>query len=592
MQRRVLIVARTVTTLTRLLDIRSLLDDDHRVQIVFTWNEHDRALFSAGVEEFLASLDALVLPWQQAVQTQFDLAIAASENDALDELSCPVLLVAHGIGHQKYYPRSETVSGLNPKRLRGRHLRIGLSHSSQLSHLEPATAARAVVIGDPCHDRMLASTHRIPHFRRLLNSDRCTHVVLASTWGPQSLLGSDPLLPQRFLAELPLDDYRVSLVLHPGIWSAHSPHQVRANLATALRAGLTVIPPQRGWQATILSADVVVSDCGSMPLYAAAAQIPVLFASPAADTVVPDSPLANLIATAPHLDDAPLRTQLATAIATGPMGSAATEAVEYGGKCAEILRPLLYELLDLAAPSWPAVFPPVADPTPEHQEVTAFRVSVDGLATTGHLRDDVSTVLPSADYLPGRVSPDPPAAHYVPGDVSPDPLTHPLPGAASVDLPVHPLPGAASVDLPAHQLPDAVSPVVPSAHQLSGTVPTNPPTTDLLRAVSRYPAAVPGPPLPGQHIVAHAEMATLSELEGAAIIYRDAGPDFPTWAAATTRTRPNARLVAETEPGHCRIWTAGQTTELPAPPGVDPLIMASIAYWRLVRGLPLTEVAQ
>ncbi|GAA3536215.1 hypothetical protein GCM10022222_19870 [Amycolatopsis ultiminotia] len=489
-ERRILVVARTVTTLTRLLDIRSLFDDDHRVQVAFTFDERNRAYFGAGLEEFLSSLDAVVVAWEQAVRMPFDLAVAASENDALDELPCPVLLVPHGIGHQKYYPDSTTISGLNPDRLRGDRVHVGLSHANQLGRLEPETATRAVVIGDPCHDRMLASAHRAPHFRRVLDVGARKHVVLASTWGPQSLIGANPLLPQRLLSELPLEDYRVSLVLHPGVWSAHSPHQVRANLATAMRAGLTVIPPQHGWQAAILAADVVIADCGSMPLYATAAQVPVLLGSPVADTVVPGSPLANLIDAAPRLDGSPLPDQLAAAIAAGPIADVAEQAVEYPGKCAEVLRPLLYDLLGLPAPAWPAVFPPVADPTPERQPVAAFRVGV------------------TAD-----------------GDA----LT-----------------------------------------------------------VTRFPAAIPGPPMRGQHVVAHAELATLSELEGADVVYREAAADFASWARETARHRPHARLLAEVTPGLCRVWTDGSVTELTAAPGEDPLLLASQAHWRAVRRLPLT----
>ncbi|MEV0065942.1 hypothetical protein [Amycolatopsis sp. NPDC050768] len=492
-ERRILVVTRTVTTVTRLLDILSLLEDDHRVQVVFTFDDRRRAVFGAGLAEFLAGLEALVLPWDQALATTFDLAIAASENDDLAELKCPVLLVPHGIGHQKYYPRTKTISGLNPERLHGDRLRIGLSHGNQLSHV-PEHRRRAVVIGDPCHDRMLASVHRVPHFRRVLGAADRTHVVLASTWGPQSLIGSDPQLPHRFLAELPLDEYRVSLVLHPGVWSAHSALQVRAVLASARRSGLAVIPPQRGWQATVLSAGCVVSDCGSMPLYATAAGVPVVMASPVADTVVAGSPLADLVARAPRLDERPLADQLAAAITNGPIDGPAAEAVEYPGKCAELLRALLYDLLDLPEPARPAAFPPVDDPTPEFQTPAALRVSVQ---------------------------------------------------ADGADL-----------------------------------------------VVRRFPAAVPqlGGPLPGQHVVAHAELATLAELEGAAVVHHELGRDFAGWAADTARRRPNARLFAETAPGLCRVWTDGVTTDLRTTADVDPLLLASAAQWRTVRRLPLTDL--
>ncbi|SEP49431.1 hypothetical protein SAMN04489732_11349 [Amycolatopsis saalfeldensis] len=493
-ERRVLVVARTVTTVTRLLDVLSLFEDDPRVQPFFTFDGSNPAIFSAGLPEFLHSLGTTVVPWAQAVKPGFDLAIAASENDDLAELPSPVLLIPHGIGHQKYYPRTEIVSGLNPSRLRGKRLRLGLSHGNQLRHLD-GNAPPTVVIGDPCHDRMLASAHRVPHFRRLLGADSRTHVVLASTWGPDSLVGTDHLVPQRFLAELPLDEYRVSLVLHPGVWSAHSPFQVRAALATAIRGGLTVIPPQHGWQATLLSADCVISDCGSMPLYATAAGVPVIIGSPISDTVVSGSPLAELLTKAPRLVRSDLASQINATIEAGPVPGIAEQAVEYPGKCAEILRPLLYAMLDLTEPARPAVFPPLGDPAPQVQPPTTLRVAV---------------------------------------------------------------------------------------HNEGATL-----------AVTRFPAAVPhtGEPLPGTHVVAHAELSTLADLEGAAVIHRDRTDDFPAWAAETARRRPTARLIAATAPGRCLIRTEdGATTTLAVPPDVDPLAVASAAYWHAVRNLPLTTL--
>ncbi|HEY3712730.1 MAG TPA: hypothetical protein VGL64_25355, partial [Amycolatopsis sp.] len=104
-----LVVARTVTTVTRLLDVLSLFEDDPRIQVVFTFDGLNPAIFSAGLPEFVHSLGTHVVPWAQAVKPGFDLAIAASENDDLAELPSPVLLIPHGIGHQKYYPRTEVV---------------------------------------------------------------------------------------------------------------------------------------------------------------------------------------------------------------------------------------------------------------------------------------------------------------------------------------------------------------------------------------------------------------------------------------------------------------------------------------------------
>ncbi|MFC4085069.1 hypothetical protein [Amycolatopsis samaneae] len=500
-RRRVLVVVRTVTTLTRLLDLLSLIESDRRVQVVFTHDERAPAIFAAGVPEALAELEASVIPWDQAVASRFDLAIAASENDALHRLNAPVLLVPHGIGHQKYYPRGTVVSGLDPARLvhGGRVVpaRIGLSHSNQLRQLDqacPPALPHAVVIGDPCHDRLLASTHRLARYRRALGTEHHTHVVLASTWGPDSLLGSRPELPERLLAELPYDGYRVSMVLHPGVWAAHGPRQVRAWLAAARRSGLAVLPPHRGWQATLLAADCVVSDCGSLPLYAAAAGIPVLIGSPGADTVVPGSPLAELLGRAARLDDrADLRAQIDQAATGDAFTEIAAQAVEYSGKCAEVLRPLLYELMDLPEPEFRASFRPLAEPLPARADVSAF---VAGVRADGDLLD-----------------------------------------------------------------------------------------------VSRFPAELPrrSGRLPYQHVLAHDELSTLAELDGATIDYRETDArEFPGWARATARLRPDARLLVGVTRHECLVWTPeGDTVELTTD-STDPLPAVSALYWRARRDLPLT----
>src|SRR5690606_805939 len=117
------------------LDVVALLASDTRVQVVFTYDDQRPALFDAGVREVLGELGAPVIPWQQAVSSRFDLAVAASENDALHELDATVLLVPHGVGYQKFYPGTTTVAGMDRTRLLhdGRVVPdvIALSHPEQ-----------------------------------------------------------------------------------------------------------------------------------------------------------------------------------------------------------------------------------------------------------------------------------------------------------------------------------------------------------------------------------------------------------------------------------------------------------------------------
>ncbi|WP_431869180.1 hypothetical protein [Nocardiopsis eucommiae] len=97
--RRVLVVAHTVTTLTRLLDILPLLESDPRIQIVFTRARTSN--FREGVTEFLGDIGAVVAPWEQAVEEEFDLAIAASHGDDLHLIRAPLIVFSHGAGYNK-----------------------------------------------------------------------------------------------------------------------------------------------------------------------------------------------------------------------------------------------------------------------------------------------------------------------------------------------------------------------------------------------------------------------------------------------------------------------------------------------------------
>ncbi|MEV8606479.1 hypothetical protein AB0383_00720 [Amycolatopsis sp. NPDC051373] len=383
--RKVLVVVRTLTTLTRLLDVVSLFGSDRRIQLVFTHDERRPGILSAGVPEALRRLGPPVIGWGQATATRFDLALAASENDVLTELDAPILLVPHGIGYQKYYPGSRVTSGLDPEKLvhNGEVVpaAIALSHESQRAQLTrscPPAAERAVVIGDPCLDRMVMSRHRVSRYRKALDAGGRTVVTLASTWGKHSLFGRRPELPVELLGCLPFDDYRVVLTLHPGVWAAHGPWQVRSWLRPAIAAGLALVPPDHGWQAAVLAADCVLSDEGSAALYAAAVDKPVLLTTPGSPTTVADSPLAALARSVPKLGtEFGLRDQIDGAIARHRPGSHAPiiqEAVEDPG--APLLAGLLYALLGLNPPDDP-VFPPVADPEPLTSPAAAFVAGVD-----------------------------------------------------------------------------------------------------------------------------------------------------------------------------------------------------------------------
>ena len=382
-QRTLLVVARTETALSRLLDIVSLVERDPRVQVVFTTDPGNPAVFRAGLDEHLAARGARVIDWAQATSTRFDLAISASENDNLAELNAPVLLVPHGLGHQKYYPNSGIVAGMNPARLLhdGTVIpeTIALSHPeqrAQLARICPPADAHAVVVGDPTLDRLLAGRLRAEAYRAALGATGKTLVTLSSTWGAESLLATDPALPERLVAELPVDEYRVALLLHSGVWSAHGPWQVRAWLSRAAELGLHLVGPTGNWQAVLSATHCLISDEGSLALYAAALDLPILLVDKTGGKTVTGSPLARLAELAPRLDPATgLAAQVDAAITghrPGGWTQAISRAAERPGRCAEVLRPLVYRALDLSEPDGEPVMRPADLPEDAPHQVAVM----------------------------------------------------------------------------------------------------------------------------------------------------------------------------------------------------------------------------
>jgi hypothetical protein len=412
--RRQLVVVRTLTTLSRLLDVLSLTGGDHRVQTVFTHDVRNRSALAAGVAEALRDLGVSFLPWDEATGERFDLAVAASENDALADLDAPVLLVPHGAGHQKFYPDTSVVSGLNPGRLvvDGRVVpaAIALPHRSDLRRLLqtcPAAAPYGVVVGDPALARMRGSWFRAKFLQAAFGArDKCV-VVVASTFGPDSVLGRFPDLPERLVTGLPADEYQVVVVLHPGVWAAHGPWQVRAWMSRAAAYGVTIVAPHEGWQAALLAASVVISDHGSLAVYATALDRPVILAGRGSAVTVPGSAAAALAATAPVWDpDADYRGQLEAAI--GAHTPAVRDLVvdlfvDPEADCAARLRTLVYRLLRLAEPAAPASFGPVPAPAIGGGAVPAWVAGA--RAWSGGVRieryPDLGTGDPH-DGLPGR----------------------------------------------------------------------------------------------------------------------------------------------------------------------------------------------
>jgi hypothetical protein len=362
----VLVVVHTVTTGQRLADMLPLFETDQRVQVVFTAAPH---AFGGGVARLLRRLDGIVIPWEQATRTTFDLALAAGYS-AVHELHAPLIVVPHGAGRNKLVVRRDAggeiaargVWGLDPQNLvrDGRVVpgAIVLAHRADLAVLGrqcPEAVPAAQVVGDPCYDQLLLSMPLRAAYRRAMGvAEGVRLVVTASTWGPQSLFGQFADLHDQLLTELPGDEYRVSALLHPNVWYGHGPRQVRAWKGSAMRLGLGLVPPDSEWLGALLAADLVVGDAGSSTAYAAAAGVPVILGRLPDEGVAPGSPAALLAEGAPRLRlDLSLARQLANAVECHRAElsrSVAGRITSEPGQFSRNMRQLIYRKLGLTGP--------------------------------------------------------------------------------------------------------------------------------------------------------------------------------------------------------------------------------------------------
>ncbi|MCR6490664.1 hypothetical protein M8542_48490 [Amycolatopsis sp. OK19-0408] len=407
-ERTILVVVHTVTALNRLQDLLTVFDSDRRVQLVYTIP--GASAIESGVERELARLGAALLSWQQALATEFDLAISVHNSGNLHDIAAPLAVLSHGIGYTKYSSRKPEAGSRKPEAgsrkpeagnrkpetgnrdvygLSAQWLLHGgsvvpsaiiLSHEAELERLAatvPAATAAAVIAGDPCFDRLAASYRSRDTYRKTLGADANTRIVfVSSTWGRNSLFGRFPELIARVLAELDLDNHVVCTALHPNIWYAHGPAQIELWLGDCLRAGLRLVPPARGWQQALLAADVVLGDHGAVTGYAAALGKPTLLATFPQDDVVARSAIGALGRTTPHLDQhRPLAVQLDEIIAA-PHGDGEVRrlATSVPDESAALLRSTFYGLMNLPEPSTAALLPSyrAVDLAPLRDEVRAW----------------------------------------------------------------------------------------------------------------------------------------------------------------------------------------------------------------------------
>ncbi|MEV0677693.1 hypothetical protein AB0I60_14335 [Actinosynnema sp. NPDC050436] len=356
-------------------DVVPLLRNDPRVQVVFSVTDTGR--WWQGTEDLVRQQEAATVPWQQAVNHEFDLVLAAGYND-LDQARGPVLLLPHGAGHlasRKFSrhagPKGLPHAGLSRESLtrRGRVLpaAIGLTHDDELVALRsscPEAVHAAVVVGDPCLDRMVASLPARDRYRAALGvPDGHRLITVSSTWTPDSTFGRQFRLCRALLDEFP--DDRVGLVLHPNAWSVHGRWQVRAWLHDCIQAGLLVVPPEEGWRAMLVASDHLLGDHGSTTQYASAIGVPVTLASFPEGNVRRGSLADAVRGRSAELD--PDRAVAPQLVARGGAGIADLVSSRRGGAAAA-LRATMYRLMDLPEPDTPAVTERVPLPQPLRPE--------------------------------------------------------------------------------------------------------------------------------------------------------------------------------------------------------------------------------
>jgi hypothetical protein len=376
----VLVAAHHLAAATRLADVVELVERDRRIQVVYT--EAPSSWLSVGVADFLRAAGGVFIPWNQAVNTEWDLAIAAGLG-ALEQIHSSVIWMSHGIGPGV---RAHRWAGSGRRVTRpivdmrrdafvagGRVIPsvIALAHDfhrAMLAEFCPEVVESISVVGDLAFDRLVASHPLRSAYRRSLGvGDTQRLVVVSSTWGHRSLVGQHEDLLTRLASELPSDN-RIAAILHPNIWCWHSSRQVRAWFDDCLRLGVQLIPPEEGWRAALAAADRVIGDHGSVTYTAAAFGIPVVLAAFPDGDIVPGSPLELLGQIAPRLDlDESLAEQVndaAAAYSSGRYQSLRESITSRPGQAARLMRGEMYRLLGLSEPDSAPRVDPVPLPEP------------------------------------------------------------------------------------------------------------------------------------------------------------------------------------------------------------------------------------
>ncbi|MBA0051690.1 translation initiation factor 2 [Streptomyces sp. AJS327] len=376
-----------------MLDVLPALSGDDRLTRLFTLVPGSD--FGPGVLSAIDRVGGRVIPWSEACARTHDLVVAASPKGELSLLRGPHVLLPHGAGYNKSIPgegSADSASGLDPAHLLradgdaplGLH---AVAHPDQLARLSTLgrwASGRARVVGDPTLERVLASRPLRDRYRAALGTGPRTLLVLASTWGPESLLSQRPGLPVELATRLPHDEYQVALVVHPNEHSRLGGYELNERLAPALEAGLVLAAPHEEWASLLVAADALVTDHGSTALYyCAAGDRPIVSAPHGGTELIPGSPMHTLLRRIPRLEPPETAGAAGTVAAVaealdayrpGPGREAAEAAFACQGDALDRLRTEVYALLGLEPPPLANPVRPLPSPTRPGRGPVAFDV--------------------------------------------------------------------------------------------------------------------------------------------------------------------------------------------------------------------------
>ncbi|WP_241826752.1 CDP-glycerol glycerophosphotransferase family protein [Streptomyces graminilatus] len=384
--------------LYRLLDVLPIFSGDDRITRLFTLVPGSD--FGTDALSAIAALGGRTVPWREACSRTYDLVLAASPKGDLRLLHGPHVLLPHGAGFNKSIPdegSADSASGLDPAYLRrtDHHAPIALhalAHPDQVARVattDPRAARHAKVIGDLTLERVLASTPLRDRYRAALGTGARKLLVLASTWGPESLIRRHPGLPALLAAQLPHDEHQLAFVIHPNERSLLGTYELTERLAPALDAGMILPDSHEEWASVLIAADALITDHGSAALYYCAAQDrPVVSVHPGGGELIPNSPMGVLLDRIPQLGRAEDIIDALRAYRPGPGRTAAQAAFAPPGDAVNRLRTEVYALLGVTPPAHAITPRPLPLPAPAARVPAAFAVhvetTVDGVRITRH----------------------------------------------------------------------------------------------------------------------------------------------------------------------------------------------------------------